>query len=192
MIDTDHPQYWELKAIEAIYEPPRVQLNHALSWFEKDELYDLKEAVTDNMVAELKALQRPKIARDEDLMWVRREIYTIQVQGILGRYKKVGKAIRARLSFMEWPAEGRGGVSDLQIERAREYPIADLYAEIFNFPIKGGMTKCGLHPDKTASMSLRKHNRFHCFGCGAKGSSIDLYMQAHGVDFLTAVQALSK
>lgn len=192
MIDTDHPQYWELKAIEATYEPPRVQMNHALSWFSTEELYDLKEAVTENFVAALKAVPKPIKTTDENLMWVRRSLYEYQVNKIMDHYKKVGKAIRARLSFIEWPAEERGGVSDLQIEQAREYPIADLYTEIFNFPIKGGMAKCGFHPDKTASMSLRKHNRFHCFGCGEKGSSIDLYMKAHGVDFLTAVQALSR
>jgi hypothetical protein len=192
MIDTDHPQYWELKAIEDTYEPPRIQPNQALAWLDTDELYALKEAVTDNFVAALKTVQRPVITKDENLMWVRRSLYEYEVNQIMEHYKPIGRRIKARLSFIEWPEEERGGVSDLQIENAREYPIAELYAEIFNYPIKAGMTKCGFHPDKTASMSLRKHNRYHCFGCDAKGDAIELYMKGHGVDFVTAVNAYDR
>ena len=113
------------------------------------------------------------------------------MQQILDRYKHIGKRIDGKLYHFDFPEGNHNGVTDTQIENAREYPIQDLFTELVNTPIRGGMAKCPFHPDKTASMSLRRHNRFHCFGCDAKGDSIDFYMKIQGCDFLTAVNKLS-
>ena len=208
MIDMTHPQYWELKAIEDTYEKPRVTTNQALAWLDEAELRQLKRDLTENMVHELKSVPKPNPpARDlawyetiEDpetgkqvnaLLWVCRGLYEYQINQILERYKRIGKQISGRLYHFDFPEGNHNGVTDTQIENAREHPIQDLFTELVNTPIKGGMAKCPFHPDSTASLSLRRHNRFHCFGCQVKGDSIDLYMKLTDCDFLTAVNKLS-
>lgn len=83
-----------------------------------------------------------------------------------------------------------GGITDDDIVSAKEHPIQELWTEFVGTPIRMGMVKCCFHPDKTASMSLRRHNRYHCFGCDEKGDSIDLYMKLQKVDFVQAVKQL--
>ncbi len=52
--------------------------------------------------------------------------------------------------------------------------------------------KCPFHLDKTPSLKVDKHNRFHCFSCGFNGDTIDFYMKQNNVDFRTAVYDLNK
>ena len=50
----------------------------------------------------------------------------------------------------------------------------------------------GTHGDGlTFDPKSRDHNGLKCFGCGFSGDIIDLYQQANGVDFNTALQALA-
>ena len=189
-------------------ETVRVTLNEALSWFDEDELRTFKREMTDNMVQELRSVPKPnpkahdlaKYGTIEDpetgkqvntLLWVCRGLYELKVNNILEHYKRLGKRIDGKLYQFDFPDGNHNGVTDTQIDNAREYPIQDLFVELVNTPIKGGMVKCPFHPDKTASMSLRRHNRFHCFGCGVKGDSIEFYMKLTDCDFLTAVNKLS-
>jgi hypothetical protein len=83
-----------------------------------------------------------------------------------------------------------GAITEDDIISAREHPIKELWTELVGSPIRMGMTKCCFHPDKTASLSLRRHNRYHCFGCDERGDVIDLYMKLQKVDFVQAVKQL--
>lgn len=83
-----------------------------------------------------------------------------------------------------------GSLTEENIISAREHSIQELWTELVGSPIRMGMTKCCFHPDKTASMSLRRYNRYHCFGCDEKGDTIDLYMKLQKVDFVQAVKQL--
>lgn len=89
-------------------------------------------------------------------------------------------------------SHGPGRITDTDIERAREYPITELWQELVGTPIKAGMAKCCFHEDDTASLSLRRYNRYRCFGCDDRGSTIDLVMKLEGVGFIDAVKRLSK
>ena len=164
-----------------------VNLNQALSWFNLEELHQLKEDVTDNFVASLKEVHKPTKTTDSDLMWVRRTVYECKVNQIMDYYKKLGRRINGCINHIEWPEAQQQGVSQIQIDLAREYPIADLITT----PIKGGMTVCPFHQDDTASLSIRRHNRYRCFGCEERGDVIQFYMKIHNVPFITAVNALS-
>ena len=81
-------------------------------------------------------------------------------------------------------------ITDDDITRAKEYPISELFSQLTSQVVRHGMTKCCFHQDNTASLSLRKHNRFHCFGCDAKGDTIDLYMRLNNVNFVQAVRGI--
>jgi len=81
-------------------------------------------------------------------------------------------------------------ITDADIDRAREYPIQELWRELIGTPIRHGMVSCPFHDDNTPSMSLRKHNRYKCFSCDAKGDVIDLYMKVQGCGFLDAIRGL--
>ena len=52
--------------------------------------------------------------------------------------------------------------------------------------------RCPFHgPDEDPSLSVDPgRNVFHCFGCGAKGSVVDLVMRLEGVSFRHAVEIL--
>lgn len=76
----------------------------------------------------------------------------------------------------------------LDIERAKSVPIETLY----NFVRKGKNVSCPFHgADKSPSMSLR-YNRFYCFTCSAKGSTIDFIMRLNNLKFKEAVEYLNK
>lgn len=53
--------------------------------------------------------------------------------------------------------------------------------------------KCQLHIEKTPSFCWNEHKKYwHCFGCQAGGSIIDLYMGINKCDFKTAVAELKR
>lgn len=58
---------------------------------------------------------------------------------------------------------------------------------------RGGKVKCPIHGEKTASLKVYDDpaRGWHCFGCGAGGSVIDLAMQMYGVDVKTAAMMLN-
>lgn len=55
-------------------------------------------------------------------------------------------------------------------------------------PDRQGYCKCPFHTEKTGSLRLYDGQRgFHCFGCGAGGSVIDLYMKYFDLTFQQAI-----
>lgn len=82
--------------------------------------------------------------------------------------------------------ESRNGITDDDIQRAKDYPIE----ELVQFDRMG---KClaFCHEEKTPSMSWhRKRNRAHCFGCGRSFNAIDVLMVRDGLSFIDAVKRL--
>ena len=57
---------------------------------------------------------------------------------------------------------------------------------------RAGFCKCPFHPDKTASLKIYPGDRgWHCFGCHAGGSVIDLVMQYYGTDLRGAIEIIN-
>lgn len=55
-------------------------------------------------------------------------------------------------------------------------------------PDRQGYCKCPFHTEKTGSLRLYDGQRgWHCFGCGAGGSVIDLYMRYFDLTFQQAI-----
>ena len=83
------------------------------------------------------------------------------------------------------------GVTQEQIQKAKEYPIAHFLDVREGFP---GNIKCPFHDDRNPSAHVYwKRNTLHCFGeCSRTYDAIDLYQLRSGGDFLDAVRTLSK
>ncbi len=60
-------------------------------------------------------------------------------------------------------------------------------AEALGIPVQKNKAVCPLHGDKDPSLSFHG-NRFTCFGCGAKGSPIDLVKEVLNVDLQAAAE----
>ena len=87
------------------------------------------------------------------------------------------------------------GVSQAQIDRAREYPIIELAEKLIPSMRKSGCNAkalCLFHQEKTPSFQLySRGNNFHCFGCGAHGDVIALTQKILSYDFMEAVRYLA-
>lgn len=76
-----------------------------------------------------------------------------------------------------------GSVSEIEIQRAREFPITELIEN------KRMWAVCPFHSDREPSLYLKK-NFYHCFACGVSGDTIKLTQHVYNVDFKTAVKML--
>lgn len=75
----------------------------------------------------------------------------------------------------------------------REAVSARQAAEAYGFrPNKAGFVRCPFHAERTASLKLYPDGGFHCFGCGAGGSSIDFVMKLFNLDAMGATRKLNE
>ena len=52
---------------------------------------------------------------------------------------------------------------------------------------------CPFHDEKTPSFHIfLKQNKFHCFGCTAKGDVIDFVSRLHGLSFIQSINYLAR
>jgi len=79
-----------------------------------------------------------------------------------------------------------GGITDLDIETARAYPIENLVEA------KRNRAHCvnPEHRDENPSMDIRNNFAF-CYACQWSGDSIKVYQAIHGCSFIEAVKALN-
>lgn len=101
-------------------------------------------------------------------------------------HKEIEK-LKRYLHHLKDPVEHKGRITDEDIERAKEFPIGEL-VEVN----RRGFARCINHsPDNNPSMWC-KSNRVKCFSCQWSGSTIDVYMKLHDVDFIKAVKELKR
>jgi hypothetical protein len=86
------------------------------------------------------------------------------------------------------------GLSTEQIESARAVPLVQLFETDGNTLRRSGsnfLTHCPFHEEKTPSCVIYcETNRYYCFGCNAKGNSIDYLINRYKVSFREAVCTL--
>lgn len=83
-----------------------------------------------------------------------------------------------------------GGITDDDIERAKEYPITELYEGDLKQNYRRFVGLCPFHGEKTPSFTIFENNHYKCFGCQAHGDSIDFIQKTRGLNFVDAVKEL--
>ena len=105
------------------------------------------------------------------------------------RQEKTIKTNSFILRTLQHPrSKSTGGISDIDIARAKEFPITDLIS------FKGKTAICPFHNEDHSSLYYyADKNICHCFGaCSKSFDSIDVYMGLNpGVDFISAVKFLA-
>lgn len=126
--------------------------------------------------------QNPVLGDTLEAIWEREE-----------REEELTKLKRQLVRFKRFIPQGEStlGVTEAQIQDAREVPILDLIDE----PRRSGnmyTVLCPLHEERTPSCKIYvRSNDFWCFGCNKGGDTIDLIMARDEVDFVTAVRQLT-
>lgn len=126
---------------------------------------------------------------------VRNEVHKIMIEHVTTEPRRTIKRIVGRQQHLQQPLKKLGGVTDAQIEEAREYPLEDLIEKRI-FKATGrwrGNCHCpliGHEGEKTPSFYIDKSNRYKCFGCHGKGDAIDYVMQRDGIGFVQAVKTI--
>lgn len=160
-----------------------LQLGEALSIF-SENLVDIKEALSENMLYDLKKLGKVKTGRKkgipyENLMWVRTAVHEIEVERITVARLKIIKRI---VALFEYSPKAKGNITPEDIARAKEMPIEEMYSgRLFK---SGGKSQCGLcpfHEERTPSFHIYKDNRYKCFGCQEHGDAIEFYMKQNNM-----------
>jgi hypothetical protein len=106
------------------------------------------------------------------------------------------KSITFRLSHLDEitgkkEAKVFNGVSETDIERAKQVPISSLYDGALRGHGKLATGRCPFHNERTASFTVyADQNTWWCFGCNEGGSVVDFVMRLKGIDFLSAVKSL--
>lgn len=80
-----------------------------------------------------------------------------------------------------------------QLDKAKLFPLENLYKGELKRTGKVLMGRCPFHKEDTPSFAIyTETNKYHCFGCDSSGDSIAFYSILNNVDFKTALEELSK
>lgn len=81
----------------------------------------------------------------------------------------------------------------LQLERAKQFPIERLYQGDLRNSGSRMMGLCPFHSENSPSFFIFSDtNTYHCFGCSAHGDAVNFYMQIKGCDFNQALSELGE
>lgn len=102
---------------------------------------------------------------------------------IAGREKEI--------RYLKQDPETRGKTIDIEI--VKQTSITDMIGEQPQNKLGNiWWYKCIFHSEKSASLAVYiQQNRFHCYGCGADGSVIDLVMKQYDCSFMEAAKKIA-
>ncbi len=166
----------------------------------------LKEVVREKLEIALNAQEtfgeprkkRIKMILDEvpeDQQW----FYFALEKYLFAEYFIIGEWIRYLLDIWERinkdynpPIRPHRMFSDIEMERARNYPIERLHKGKLRSSGKRFVGLCPFHQERTPSFFIFENNRWHCFGaCSTGGDSISFLMKLENIGFIEAVRRLN-
>lgn len=107
-------------------------------------------------------------------------------QDTLSRRRRLLTRYRFMREELSGRVRSRHELDASDFDQARQAPLADY----LTIP-KNRLIPCLFHEERTPSMRLWE-DHFHCFGCGAHGTTIDIVMKLLGFDFMNAVRYIIK
>ena len=173
-----------------------LSLHESLDVF-SDHLPDIRAALIDNMSADLELVVPPPEVEGELQKELWAELYQLEVEQLIYKRKIVLERINSRLQ-PRTIQQRAGQITEDDIERARQFPIDQMYAgRLFGKDQGRRFGHCPFHQEKSASFCIHPNKgegeRWSCFGaCNEHGDAIAYKMKADKVDFLTAVRELIK
>ena len=106
------------------------------------------------------------------------------------QYEKVLENTKDK-EWTEYKEEIQSGkLSEDDIEKARQYPIEDLYSGNLRKSGTRLAGKCPFHEERTPSFFIFQENRWYCFSCNEGGDAIDFIRKLKDLDFTEAVKRL--
>jgi len=195
----------------------KMQLSEALAYFcpTYEDLEELKHTLIENMQYAIEQIKKDHPAgmnQDEFDAWfreefgigrkrlpddqfvifmeIRGEIQALMIEQATEYPRRVLKRIVSVQQHLLQPKKKQGGVTDAEIERAREHPLEQLMEQrVFK---QGGrlVTHCPFHKERTPSFYIFPDNHFKCFGCQEHGDAIAFVMKRDGLKFIEAVKKL--
>lgn len=171
-------------------------LNQALSIFEEN-LPEIRQACIENAEEVIKQ-NSPYAIQSVDEPFTAENIMLhlnyMRIQEQTARLFKTVRRIDSYRHFKNNPSP-TGGVTDLDIQTAREVS-ADWFIYEANLSTrKPHVGICPFHIDKTPSLTLMKSKRtgnlyLKCFPCGEAFDSIGFIMKRDNIDFMEAVKKI--
>lgn len=147
------------------------------------------------LVKEIKRRIEPYAHRDDaDAYFARFCIKHFLIEKLVKIEESLFRIERLRRKKNQSPVRPKKGLTDAEIERARNMPIAQI-AELHIGKLrkagKNYMARCPFHEDNSPSFTLYSDsNKFYCFGCQAKGDVIAFIQRLLQCDFKTAIYSL--
>lgn len=138
----------------------------------------------------------PTTGENPDVCWVREKLRKLMIEKVIEKPMRSLKRIIAYQQAKFIPSGISKRITDSDISDARERPIQDFFDGQLRNAGSGCLTGiCPFHDDKRASFFItiaegKYKNKFHCYGCGEHGDSIDFIRKIHGIDFISAVRKL--
>jgi len=162
-------------------------LHNALDIF-SDNLEDIENALRANLQADL--TQERQEAKVLGTGYLADEVRKLRIDAVAGTRPHTLKMIRSYINAQLRPTPN--SITDIDIARAREYPITDLYAGKLTPGTARRFGICPFHQEKSGSLCVYvKTNTYKCYGCQEQGDSIKYYMKTRNVRFKDAVKALA-
>ena len=178
----------------------KLNLSGALALFAPtyEGLELLKQDLVENMRYTIDGIKKDfpiKPNEDENLTWVRTEVQRMMIEEKTEGQRRALKRIVQHQQHLLQPAKKQGGVTEAEIEQAKEFPLEDLIDKRMFKATGKWRANChcplvGHESEKTPSFYIDRNNNYKCFGCQGKGDSIAFVMQRDGVDFIRAVKSL--
>lgn len=138
------------------------------------------------------AYQQLNSVREYSIPWLEAMVYLYGLEAKRENFKVWTRYWERVGGIYEIP-KYNGGITHLDIEKAREYPIQ----ELLDTPYKNAGSArlkalCSFHEEKTPSFVIYTNdNSAHCFGCNKHiGNAVDFLMERDNLEFKEAVKKL--
>lgn len=166
-----------------------------LSVEERKDIYDSRIISLNNKIAELSRIKDNLNSRWLSFTEAEKEFCVDVISDC-----NIGiEAIQRKINYWQYRTKVLLGTVEntakksFDIDSIKQYPIENL------MPYSPKITKgrilyylCPLHNEKTPSFTVyRDQNTFHCYGCGAGSSNIDLVMHMEKIDFYSSCKEIS-